>query len=85
MRSTTGYACIRIFRKRRCLLVPPKTEKKAPQKDQQLFQVKAIWLESVCRPSMFSLESELKSEAEEQGRIQKTDWCQSSECKPVAT
>ena len=34
---------------------------------------------------MFSLESELKSEAEEQGRILKTDWCQSGEYKPVAT
>ena len=34
---------------------------------------------------MFSSESELESEAEEQGRIGNTDWCQCGECKPMAT
>ena len=34
---------------------------------------------------MFSSESELESEGEEQRRIGNTDWCQYGECKPVAT
>ena len=34
---------------------------------------------------MFSLESELESQTEKQGRIRNPDWCQCSECKPMAT
>ena len=33
-------------------------------------------LESVCKPRIFSSESELESEVEQQGRIRNTDWCQ---------
>ena len=48
-------------------------------------KLKPYDLEPVCKPSMFSLESELEREAEEQGRIGNTDWCQCGECKPMAT
>ena len=46
-------------------------------------RLKPYDLEPVCKPRIFSSESELESEAEEKGRIGDTDWCQCGECKPV--
>ena len=40
--------------------------------------------ESVCESRMFLSESELESEAEEQGRIGNAYWCQCGECKHMA-
>ena len=48
-------------------------------------KLKPYGLDPVYKPRMFSLESELESEAEEQGGIGNTDWCQCGECKPMAT
>ena len=46
-------------------------------------KLKPYDLEPVCKPLIFSSESELESEAEEQERIGNTDWCQCGECKPM--
>ena len=40
--------------------------------------------DSVCESRMFLSESELESEAEEQGRIGNAYWCQCGECKHMA-
>ena len=48
-------------------------------------KLKQYDLKPVCKPRIFSSESELESEVEEQGRIGKTDWCQCGECKPMTT
>ena len=48
-------------------------------------KLKPYGLDPVYKSRMFSLESELESEAEEQGGIGNTDWCQCGECKPMAT
>ena len=40
--------------------------------------------ESVCESRMFLSESELESEAEEQGRIRNAYWCQCGECKHIS-
>ena len=45
-------------------------------------KLKPYDLEPVCKPHIFSSESQLESEAEEQGRIRNTDWCQCGELLP---
>ena len=47
-------------------------------------KLKPYDLVPVCESRMFSSESELESEAEEQGRIRDAHWCQCGECKPMA-
>ena len=46
-------------------------------------KLKPYDLEPVCKPLIFSSESKVESEAEEQERIGNTDWCQCGECKPM--
>ena len=48
-------------------------------------KLKPYDLEPVCKPRIFSSESELEIEVEEQGRIGNTDWCQCGECKAMIT
>lgn len=48
-------------------------------------KLKPYDLELLWEPRMFLLESELESQTEKQGRIGNPDWCQCSECKPMAT
>ena len=47
-------------------------------------KLKPYDLEPVCESRMFLSESELESEAEEQGRIRNAYWCQCGECKHMA-
>ena len=47
-------------------------------------KLKPYDLQPVCESRMFSSESELDSEAEEQGRIGNAYWCQCGECKHMA-
>ena len=47
-------------------------------------KLKPYDLEPVCESRMFSLESELESEAEEQGKIENAYWSQCGECKHMA-
>ena len=47
-------------------------------------KLKPYNLKLVCESRMFLSESELESEAEEQGRIGNAYWCQCGECKHMA-
>ena len=47
-------------------------------------KLKPYDIEPVCESQMFSSESELESEAEEQGRMRNAYWCQCGKCKPMA-
>ena len=48
------------------------------------FKLKPYDLEPVCESRMLLSESELESEAEEQGRIRNAHCCQCGECKHMA-
>ena len=48
-------------------------------------KLKPYDLEQVLKSHIFLLVSELENEAEEQGRIRNTDWCQCGDCKPITT
>ena len=81
--STTEY--VRIFREMSSFTTEDRN--KSPSNESVILdfsKLKPYDLEPVCKSRMFLSESELESEAEEQGRIGNAYWCQCGECQHMA-